>query len=97
MIRAVPLVLALFLVGCVVTTSPQKSLLVACQGYSSTLVTLAGFRAGGKLDADEIATVDALRPTLNAICLDGDFTTTESALNSVENAMFQLIQIERSN
>ena len=88
--------LALFLTACA-GLSAEKQLLVACQGYASTLTTLAGFKAAGKLGAQEIASVDALRPSLNIICLDGNWTNASAALDIVEDAMFQLIILENAN
>ena len=94
--RCIPIALALLLAGCA-GFSAEKSLLVACQGYASTLTTLASQKAAGKLDASEIATVDAVRPALNTICLDGTWTNATTALDAVESAMFTLIQMEQSN
>ncbi len=88
--------LAMFLAGCA-GFSAEKSLLVACQGYAGTLTTLASQKAAGKLDMSQIAAVDAVRPALNTICLDGTWTNATTALDVVESAMFTLIQMEQSN
>lgn len=79
--------------GCV--GSPERSLAVACQGYASTLTSLAAAKARGQLSPSQIATVDATRPALNAICLDGDYSDPLAARDAVEAAMWSLIQVER--
>lgn len=92
--RAFLLAAVVILAGCA-TTNTEQSLQISCRAYDATLRTLAGYRAAGRLDADEIATVDRWRPVLNAAC------TGEQAggdiLDQVEAGLFELIAIEESN
>jgi len=78
------------------TISPARQVLVACQGYASTLTVLAARRAGGKLSDTQVELVNILRPGLNEICLDGNFTDPTTAYDLVQDGMFRLIQMEVS-
>ena len=93
--RLIAFALVLILVGCF-NASPEKSLAVACQGYASTLSSLAVAKARDQLSGGDIAAVDAARPTLNAICLEDDWTDPVAARSAVEAAMWQLIMIEEA-
>src|SRR5690606_35715202 len=87
---------AFFMSAC--TTGPLSttdSLLLACSGYDATLRTLAGYAAAGRLSADDIATVDRVRPFLNDAC-DGDMPATGDLLDRVEAALLEMILIERA-
>ena len=79
------------------TGSPARQILVACQGYASTLTILAARRAAGKLSDSQIDIVNILRPGLNKICMDGNFTDPAMAYNLVQDSMFKLIQLEVSS
>ena len=79
------------------TTSPARQVLVACQGYASTLTVLAARRAAGKLSDAQVTLVDVIRPGLNKICLDGNFTDPTVAYDLVQDGMFRLIQLEVSS
>ena len=88
-------VLLLLLPGALCTTmNPARQVLVACQGYASTLTVLAARRAAGKLSDTQVTLVDILRPGLNKICLDGNFTDPTVAYDLVQDGMFRLIQLE---
>lgn len=89
------LVLALFLGAC--ATNPEMRILQACQGYASTLSSLAVAKTRGQLSTDEILAVDALRPSLNRICIDGDYADPFIARQIVQDAMIELIRIEVRN
>ncbi len=94
--------IALLLAGSLVlsacaTISPARQVLVACQGYASTLTVLAARKAADKLSETQISLVDALRPGLNKICMDGNFSDPSVAYNLVQDSMFKLIQLEVSS
>ena len=93
---AVSLTVVIALAGCA-TTSPARQVLVACQGYASTLTVLAARRAAGKLSDTQVELVNILRPGLNKICLDGNFTDPTVAYDLVQDGMFRLIQLEVSS
>ena len=95
-IAAVALFLAIVISACA-TTSPARQVLVACQGYASTLTVLAARRAAGKLSDTQVELVNILRPGLNEICLDGNFTDPTVAYDLVQDGMFRLIQLEVSS
>lgn len=91
-----PLVAVLFLTtGMTCAENPERALAVACQGYASTLTSLAVAKARGQLSEAQIATVDQARPGLNAICLDGEWTNPVEARTAVEAAMWQLILVQK--
>ena len=90
------LVIVLAATACA-TTNPARQVLVACQGYASTLTVLAARRAAGKLSDTQVTLVDALRPGLNEICLEGNFTDPTMAYDLVQDGMFKLIQLEVSS
>lgn len=91
-----PIVLtgSLILAACT-AMSPTRQVLIACQGYASTLTALAATRAAGRLTDVQVGLVDILRPGLNKICLDGNFSDPVVALDLVQDGMFKLIQMER--
>lgn len=93
-----PIVLAaiIFLSACA-SISPARQVLVACQGYASTLTVLAARRAAGKLTDPQVELVNIIRPGLNEICLDGNFTDPTTAYDLVQDGMFKLIQMEASS
>jgi len=95
-IAAVALFLAIVISACA-TTSPARQVLVACQGYASTLTVLAARRAAGKLSDTQVELVNILRPGLNKICLDGNFTDPTIAYDLVQDGMFRLIQMEAAS
>lgn len=75
--------------------SPGRDILVACQGYASSLTVLAVRKAAGQLTDGQIVLVNRLRPALNSVCIDGDYSDPDAALAIVEEGMFALIQMER--
>ena len=87
------LIAVLALTACA-TIDPARQVLVACQGYASTLTVLAARRAAGKLSDTQVILVNTLRPSLNEICLDGNFTDPTVAYDLVQDGMFRLIQLE---
>lgn len=93
--KLIVLTVVIFLSACA-TLSPSRQVLVACQGYASTLTILAARRAAGKLTETQVILVNTLRPGLNKICLDEDFSDPITALDLVEDGMFKLIQMEVS-
>ena len=89
--------IAVLAVSACATTNPARQVLVACQGYASTLTVLAARRAAGKLSDTQVELVNILRPGLNEICLDGNFTDPTTAYDLVQDGMFRLIQLEVSS
>lgn len=90
-------VLAILILSACATINPARQVLVACQGYASTLTVLAARRAAGKLSDAQVSIVDALRPGLNKVCLDGNFSDPTVAYDLVQDGMFRLIQLEVSS
>lgn len=84
---------AVFLYGCAGTKDFQKALLVACNGYTEALTSLATYRALGRLTPSQIATVDRLRPSLNTAC-KSDVTDARAALATVEAGLLQMLLIK---
>jgi hypothetical protein len=76
-------------------TDPAYQLLVTCRAWDTTLRSLAGYRAQGKLTADQVATVDQWRPTLNYACSSGDVNPATS-LDAAEKALQQMVLIDQS-
>lgn len=72
-------------------TTPAQDALVVCRAYDATLRTLAGYRAADKLSAEDIATVDRLRPIMNEGCSGPPDAAT---LDAIERGLFELIAIE---
>ena len=93
---AIVIVGSLILAACA-TIDPARQVLVACQGYASTLTVLAARRAAGKLSDTQVELVNILRPGLNKICLDGNFTDPTIAYDLVQDGMFRLIQMEAAS
>ncbi len=91
------LALAIVLIATACATSPERQVLVACQGYASTLTILAARRTAGKLTDTQVTLVNILRPGLNKICLDEDFSDPTVAYDLVQDGMFKLIQVERGS
>ena len=96
MLRRSALAILLITAACA-TLNPAQQVLVACQGYASTLTVLAARRVAGKLTDTQVIVVNTLRPGLNEICLDGNFTDPTVAYNLVQDGMFKLIQMEVSS
>lgn len=90
-------VLSILVLSACTTINPARQVLVACQGYASTLTVLAARRAAGKLSDAQVSIVDILRPGLNKICLDGNFSDPTVAYELVQDGMFRLIQLEVSS
>ena len=95
-LKHLALIAVLAITACA-TVSPARQVLVACQGYASTLTVLAARRAAGKLSDAQVTLVDVIRPGLNKICLDGNFTDPTIAYDLVQDGMFRLIQMEVSS
>ncbi|KKK94951.1 hypothetical protein LCGC14_2677670 [marine sediment metagenome] len=91
--KKLALALVLVLSACT-NLSPARQVLVACQGYASTLTVLAARKAAGRLSLSQIELVNTLRPGLNTICLEGKFTDPTVAYNLVQDSMFKLIEVE---
>jgi len=73
--------------------APEKSLIAACDAYGTSLDALTGFRAAGRLSAEQVATVDAIRPEANALC-SGNLPADEaSAVAKVDAAAARLTAV----
>lgn len=84
---------AFLLAGCASSISMQENLQIACRAYAASLASLAGYRAAGRLTAEQVDAVDNWRPTLNEAC-SGDVTETDDLLNLVEAGVVSMIFIE---
>lgn len=85
---------AFLLAGCASSISMQENLQIACRAYAASLSSLAGFRAAGRLTAEQVAAVDRWRPTLNEAC-SGEVTETDDLLDLVESGVVSMIFIEQ--
>lgn len=80
--------------GCAQQTT-QTQLAAACQGYASLLSTAALNK--DQLDADQIATVNGVRQTVNPICTNlTGVEDPQTALRTVRNATRKLNRMEVS-
>lgn len=84
---------AFLLAGCASGISLQENLQIACRAYAASLTSLAGFRATGRLSDQQVATVEAWRPTLNEAC-NGDVENREDLIGLVEAGVISMIFIE---
>ena len=78
-----------FLAACVAAP------LHGCATYDATLRALAGYRAAGKLNVEQIATVDKWRSVVNPICTATDPPRDARVLDILEQALLELALIER--
>ncbi len=76
--------LLLFMVACVGTT-PERSLLFACETYTSTLKTLAAYNAQGRLSRSQVDRTNSAVQIIAPIC-EGtvDVPDARSALDAIE-------------
>lgn len=88
--RYLRLSLIVLLVAC---TGPQ-SMLIGCRAYDASLRSLAGYRAAGRLDVGQVATVDRWRPILNSACSGEE--VSGDVLDQFEMGLFELIAIEET-
>lgn len=79
-------VASLALAACGTTT--EDKIVAACQGYASTLQTLATIK--DDLSEKQIATVEKVRTGVNPICLEGQWSDAGTALNAVEQGVLDL-------
>lgn len=92
--RLFPFVLLLGLAACQVTPTPQAYVLQSCAVYGRSLSVLAAARYQGKLNAEQIASVDAINTTVLPICLapvppSGAQATLDNANRTLEALIFQ--------
>ena len=74
---------AFMLLSACASTNPAQQVLVACQGYASTLTVLAAPGAAGKLSDTKVTLVNRIRPGFNKICEKGIFTDQHLASEQV--------------
>ncbi|WP_020591218.1 hypothetical protein [Kiloniella laminariae] len=90
--------LALITAGCTTPAgnklTPEQQLQLTCDGISSTVKVLAGYRAAGQLSESSIKLVDELRPSTVALC-DGSVTDYTAALVTLSDAAFTLLTIRK--
>jgi hypothetical protein len=72
--------------GYLSSQAPEKSLIAACDAYAASLDALTGFRAAGRLSADQVAAVDAARPEANALC-SGNLPADEASAAAMVGAI----------
>lgn len=92
---AFPLIL-LAMAACVTPApvTPQGAVLQSCSVYGRSLSTLAAARYQGKLNADQIASVDALNTVVIPVCTSTTppadaQATLDSANRALETLIFQ--------
>lgn len=86
--------LVLFLAAC--STSTVGKVTVACNGYAATLNSLTAYKMAGSLSDEQIAVVNMWEPMLTAACTGGPENVSSDVLDMIDEAMFALIQVERS-
>jgi hypothetical protein len=74
---------------------PAYQLLVTCRAWDTTLRSLAGYRAQGKLSKEDVATVEQWRPVLNQSCQSNQ-ADIPAALNAAEQALQQIVIVEQA-
>ncbi|MCZ4280022.1 hypothetical protein O4H49_04485 [Kiloniella laminariae] len=88
----------LLLAGCTTSAgnklTPEQQLQLTCDGISSTVKVLAGYRAAGELSDSSIKLVDDLRPSSVALC-DGSVTDYPAALITLSDTAFTLLTIRK--
>lgn len=84
---------AFLLAGCASSSPIQENLQIACRAYAASLTSLAGFRAAGRLNEEQVATVERWRPTLNEAC-SGEVENTNDLIALVEAGVISMIFIE---
>lgn len=72
----------------------QKNLITACNGVATALISLAGYRQTGKLNADTIQAVDQIRQVAEPICTGPMPVDVQGALTSVQAALLRLQTIQ---
>lgn len=91
--------LALLLAGCQ-TLDPDARLSleadVACRSAAGSLDVLSTLRARGGLSAETIATVNRVKPRIDAVCLSPVPPTSREIVASVTDAAFDLLAAERA-
>jgi hypothetical protein len=75
---------------------PSYQLLVTCRAWDTTLRSLAGYRAQGKLSKEDVATVDKWRPIITESCKGSSTTDIEAALDAAEQALQQMVLVEQN-
>ncbi|KKJ75456.1 hypothetical protein WH95_18625 [Kiloniella litopenaei] len=97
-LMTVALVAAFFVSACTTPggnkLTPEQQLQLTCDGISSTIKVLAGYRAAGELSEDSVKLVNDLRPSTVALC-DGSVTDYQSALTILSNTAFTLLTIRK--
>lgn len=88
--RYLVLPFVLLVIAC---TSPAQEGLLFCNAYDGSLRSLAAYREAGRLDADQIATVDRWRPILNDACSE---PVSAETLDLIEQGLFAMIAIEEA-
>lgn len=92
--RNLVIALALLLAACAAGTLERVT--VACNGYAATLNSLAAYKMAGSLSAEQIAVVDQWEPMLTAACTGDPADVSGDILDTIDEAMFALIQVERN-
>lgn len=98
--RYIPTVaLALFLMaGCAgdPALESRKALILACDGWATSLDQLTIRKAQGNLSAEQIVTVDEWRPVLNGFCADtGVVVDIDGALAKIREGLIEM-QLEEA-
>lgn len=78
--------------GCA-SGDPRMSLLKSCDAYASTLSAVSAAAARGRLEADQIQSVEEIRQIVNPICGSPPtaMDSSELALNTVQSGLEQLV------
>lgn len=72
------------------------ALAFACDTYASTLKTLAGLRAAGRLSAAQRATVERVIPVVRPVCTLDAADRPVAALSAVQREVSKLILIREN-
>lgn len=86
--------LAVVLVGCAGSQTPQKAHLTGCAAYDSTLRVLAAYREAGELSESQVDRVNELRPILNDLC-SGPSKGVDEVVEIVDRHVTELVGIKQ--
>lgn len=74
--------------------TPTEQLLISCEAYSSALTGLAVLSEG--LSASQVQSVNDARSVINPVCLDGNYTSPEQALDTIQVSLLQLLAVKQA-
>lgn len=91
-------VMLLSLSACAALTGPQasvKGLISACNGYASTLTTLAVANMNGQLSKGQVDTINQVNAIVKPLCTAPSMDQNQAqAISEVQSAMIKLATVQ---